>query len=308
MATEVQGEFEVDGHKLHSTTWTPQGTIRAKLVFVHGFSDHVGRYHELFSYLAGRGIQVFSWDQRGWGRSVAKPADRGLTGPTSRVLADVGAFTRDKLSSSSSSLTDAKVPLFVMGHSMGGGEVLALASDPRYNDIVAQVRGWLLESPFIAFTPGEEPSFLKVFFGKLASRVLPRQQLVNEIPADKLTRDPAVQQSIRDDDMMHNTGTLEGLAGMLERTDLLANGKLRLSPEVKSLWLGHGTEDKTTCFHASKKWLGAQSIEDSTHKPYEGGYHQLHADLCKDEFFKDVGDWILERAGEETAARPESKL
>ncbi|GKT48862.1 putative mRNA-splicing protein ubp10 [Colletotrichum spaethianum] len=307
MATETQGTFEVDGHKLHSTTWTPQGPIKAKLVFVHGFSDHVGRYSEFFPYLAGRGIQVFSWDQRGWGRSAAKPADRGLTGPTSRVLADVAAFIRDKLSPSSSSSADANVPVFVMGHSMGGGEVLALASDPQYNDLVAQVRGWLLESPFIAFTPGEEPSFLKVFFGKLASRVLPKQQLVNEIPAEKLTRDPAVQQSIRDDDMMHNTGTLEGLAGMLERTDALANGKLRLSPEVKSLWLGHGTEDKTTCFHASKKWLGAQSIDDSKHKPYEGAYHQLHADLCKDEFFKDVGDWVLERV-EETAARPESKL
>ncbi|WQF89686.1 Putative serine aminopeptidase, S33, alpha/Beta hydrolase [Colletotrichum destructivum] len=305
MATETQGTFEVDGHKLHSTTWTPQGPIKAKLIFVHGFSDHVGRYHELFPYLASRGIQVFSWDQRGWGRSAPKPADRGLTGSTSRVIADVAAFIRDKIPSSPSA--DANAPVFVMGHSMGGGQVLVLASKPQYNDLVAQVRGWLLESPFIAFTPGQEPSFLKVFFGKLASRVLPRQQLVNEIPAEHLTRDPAVQQSIRDDDMLHNTGTLEGLAGMLERTDALANGKMRLSPEVKSLWLGHGTEDKTTCFHASKKWLGAQSIDDSTHKPYEGAYHQLHADLCKDEFFKDVGDWILERAGE-TVARPESKL
>ncbi|OHE92403.1 hydrolase [Colletotrichum orchidophilum] len=300
MATQTEGTFEVDGQKLHSTTWTPEGPIKAKLVFVHGFSDHVGRYHELFPNLAGRGIQVFSWDQRGWGRSAAKPAERGLTGPTSRVLADVAAFIRDKLPS-------PDVPVFVMGHSMGGGQVLALASNPQYHDLVAQVRGWLLESPFIAFTPGEEPSFLKVFFGKLASKVLPKQQLVNDIPAENLTRDPAAQQSIRDDDLMHNTGTLEGLAGMLERTDQLAQNKLKLSKNVKSLWLGHGTEDKTTCFNASKKWLGAQSIDDGHHKPYEGAYHQLHADLCKDEFFKDVGNWILERAGE-PAAKPESKL
>lgn len=278
----------------------PQGPIKAKLIFVHGFSDHVGRYYELFPNLASRGIQVFGWDQRGWGRSAAKPAERGLTGPTPRVIADVAAFIRDKLPS-----PDA--PVFVMGHSMGGGQVLTLASDPQYHDLVGEVRGWLLESPFIAFTPGEEPGFLKVFFGKLASRLLPRQQLVNEIPAENLTRDRAVQQSIRDDEMMHNTGTLEGLAGMLERTDALAHGKMRLSPNVKSLWLGHGTEDKTTCFNASKKWFSTQSIEDGTHKPYEGAYHQLHADLCKEEFFKDVGDWVLERAGESTV-KPESKL
>ncbi|TDZ28341.1 putative monoglyceride lipase [Colletotrichum spinosum] len=299
MGTPMEAQFEVDGHKLYTQTWTPAGPVRAKLVFVHGFSDHIGRYDELFPNLAGRGIQVYSWDQRGWGRSVTKPAERGLTGPTSRVLSDVAAFIRDKLPS-------PQAPVFVMGHSMGGGQVLALASDPQYDELVRQVRGWLLESPFIAFTPGEEPSFLKVFFGKLASRLLPSKQLVNEIPAENLTRDTAAQQSIKDDKLMHMTGTLEGLAGMLERTDALAKGKLSLSSHVQSLWLGHGTEDKTTCFNASKKWLGAQSIQDSTHKPYEGAYHQLHADLCKDEFFKDVGDWILERSSE--PAKPESKL
>ncbi|OLN97484.1 putative monoglyceride lipase [Colletotrichum chlorophyti] len=303
MATATEGTFEVDGQKLYTKTWTPEGPVKAKLVFVHGFSDHIGRYDELFLNLASRGIQVFAWDQRGWGRSAAKPAHRGLTGPTSRVLADVAAFIRDKLPS-----PDA--PIFVMGHSMGGGQVLVLASDPQYHDLVAEVRGWLLESPFIAFTPGEEPNFLKVFFGKLASRLLPKQQLVNEIPAENLTRDPAVQQSIREDELMHNTGTLEGLSGMLERTDALASGKTRLSPNVKSLWLGHGTEDKTTCFNASKKWFEAQSIDDGKYKPYEGSYHQLHADLGKEDFFKDVGDWILERAadGQESAAKPESKL
>ncbi|KAL0932997.1 putative alpha/beta hydrolase [Colletotrichum truncatum] len=299
MTSETEGVFDVDGQKLYSKTWTPEGTIKAKLVFVHGFSDHIGRYDELFPYLASRGIQVFGWDQRGWGRSVTKTAERGFTGPTSRVIADVAAFIRDKLPS-------PNCPLFVMGHSMGGGQVLALASDPQYDDLVSQVRGWLLESPFIAFTPGEEPGFLKVFFGKLASRLLPRQQLVNEIPPENLTRDTTVQQSIRDDELMHNTGTLEGLAGMLERTDALAHGKLTLSSNVKSLWLGHGTEDKTTCFNASKKWFDAQIIDDSTHKPYDGAYHQLHADFCKEEFSKDVGDWILERSGE--SAKPESKL
>ncbi|GKT95082.1 alpha/beta hydrolase [Colletotrichum tofieldiae] len=283
MATEAQGTFEVDGHKLHSTTWTPPGPIKAKLVFVHGFSDHVGRYHELFPYLAGRGIQVFSWDQR----------------PTSRVLADVAAFIRDKLSSSSSAGTN--VPIFVMGHSMGGGQVLALASNPQYNDIVAQVRGWLLESPFIAFTPGEEPSFLKVFFGKLASRVLPRQQLVNEIPAEQLTRDPAVQQSIRDDDMMHNTGTLEGLAGCSRgQTHWPTPGGQKPVARPRD----RGQDDmlprqQEMARRAEHRRQHAQTVR--------GAYHQLHADLCKDEFFKDVGDWIIERAGE-AAAKPESKL
>ena len=93
----------------------------AKVVFVHGYSDHVGRYYGFFPHLASSGIQVFGWDQRGWGRSVHKPSDRGETGPTSRVVADIAAFIEDKLAAA-----PVGAPLFVMGHSMGGAGAIYL--------------------------------------------------------------------------------------------------------------------------------------------------------------------------------------
>jgi acylglycerol lipase len=272
-------------------------------VFVHGYSDHLGRYYDLFPSLARRGIQVFGWDQRGWGRSVSKPADKGLTGPTSQVIADMAHFIKDKLPS------DA--PLFVMGCSMGGGQALTLASDPAYEDLISQVRGWILEAPFIAFPPGEEPSAVTQFVGKLVGKLLPHRHLVNHLPKEYLSRDPAVVKSISEDELCHDTGTLEGLAGMLERTDMLNSGRLKLSKNVKSLFLAHGTADKTTCFNASKKWYDSQSIEDSKHKAYDGAFHQLHSDLCQSEFNKDVSDWILERCGEVSntaAVAPDAKL
>jgi acylglycerol lipase len=96
---------------------------------VHGFSDHINCYNELFSRLMAHGIQIFAWDQRGWGRSVMKQSEKGLTGGTTRVLADVAAFIEDKMPS--------KVPIFVMGHSAGGGTLLTLAAEPQYEKLVA---------------------------------------------------------------------------------------------------------------------------------------------------------------------------
>ena len=271
--------------------------ITAKLVFVHGYSDHVGRYPELFSHLASNGILVFAWDQRGWGRSVHKPADRGETGPTSVVVADVAAFIEDKLAAA-----PVGAPLFVMGHSMGGGEVLTLASDATHDALVAKVRGWLLESPFIAFPPAEAPSPIKVFVGKLAGRVLPHFKLYQEVPLEGLSRDPAVVASMRDDKLCHNTGTLQGLAGLLERTDNLDHGRVVLGKHVKSLWLGHGSADRVTSQPRSKVWYERQTaLEDGTYKVYDGYFHQLHADIGKEVFFQDVADWILARCG--TAAK-----
>lgn len=168
-----------------------------------------------------------------------------------------------------------------MGHSMGGGEILTLASDPLYADLPPQIRGWLLESPFIDFTPESKPAALKVFLGRLAGRLLPNRPMYNPIPPEHVTRDPEVVKSINEDALIHGTGTLEGLAGMLDRTAALCGGKAKLNKGVDSIWLGHGTEDKGTSYAASKKWFEEQlHIEDKEFKTYDGWAHQLHADLA----------------------------
>ncbi|PTB63550.1 alpha/beta-hydrolase [Trichoderma citrinoviride] len=292
MSTTEEGTFKVGNASLYTKTWTPTGPIVAKLIFVHGFSEHINRYNDFFAKLAAHGIQVFSWDQRGWGRSATKAADRGLTGPTSRVVADVAAFIRDKLPSE-----DA--PLFVMGHSMGGGEVLTLAAgdDAQHRPLVTQVRGWILEAPFIGFSKGEEPSVVKVVLGRLVGKLLPRQQLKHVVPPEHLSRDPEVVESIRNDPLCHNTGTLEGLASLLDRTALLSSGRVKLGSDVHSLFLTHGTSDMTCSYDAAVKFVKDQeAVADKEIKSYEGAYHQLHADHCKDEFAKDVIDWILKRS------------
>ncbi|KAK3358264.1 Alpha/Beta hydrolase protein [Lasiosphaeria ovina] len=292
--TEQEGTFDVGGKSLYTKTFLPAGPIKAKLVFVHGFSDHVGRYTAFFSALAERGIAVYGFDQRGWGRSVSKPSEKGLTGPTTRVIADIAAFVQPHLPASPSS----DPPLFVMGHSMGGGEVLTLAADATYQDsVVRHVRGWLLESPFISFSPEEQPSWLKINAGRLAGRLLPRHQLYHELAPANLSRDAAVVQSIGEDTLMHNTGTLEGLAGLLDRTQSLVGGATRPRGDaVRSVWFGHGTSDKATNFASSKNYFDKflDAVPDKQFKAYDGWYHQLHADgPCSAEFYRDVGDWIL---------------
>jgi acylglycerol lipase len=317
MVKEVEGTFAAPGGKgLYCKSWLvslaspspipqytnpcqPDTPPKAKLIFIHGFSDHINRYYDLFPYLASRGIEVHGFDQRGWGRSVSKPAERGLTGPTSQVLSDMVAFIKHHLPSPSSS----HPPVFVMGHSMGGAQVLTLMADRegRYADLLPRIRGWLCEAPFIGLAPAEQPSALKVWGARLLGKVMPHAKMVHEIPPENLTRIPEVARSIKEDPLMHNTGTLEGLAGMLDRTEALGSGKARPAEgKVRSLWVGHGTADKGTDYGVTKKWFEecATGVEDRMFKSYEGAYHQLHADIGKEEFQKDVAEWILERCEE----------
>lgn len=278
------------------------------MIMFHGFSDHVNRYYDFFPTLANAGIAVHGVDQRGWGRSVRKPAERGLTGPTTRVVADMAAFVQSHLPSD--------VPVFVLGHSMGGGQALTLASSPEHEEaVVRHVRGWILEAPFIGFTTEEEPSSLTVFSGRLAGRVLPRFRLVRAIAPEKLSRDPDVVRSIREDKLMHDTGTLEGLAGLLDRTAALSAGQTRLLPSVRSLVLMHGDADRVCSFDKARLWFDRQgkTLEDGEFRTFEGYYHQLHADTGRETYYAAVRDWILDRCegGRKAAAgtgNPESKL
>ncbi|KAN0114387.1 lysophospholipase-like protein [Hyaloscypha variabilis] len=294
MPTEVEGTHQIGDMSLYTKTWKPDGEPVAKVVFIHGFSDHCNRYYELFPDLAARGIEVYGFDQRGWGRSVHKESEKGLTGPTSLVISDIVSVIKSHLPST--------VPLFVMGHSMGGGEALTLASDPLYADLMKGIRGWVLESPFIGFPAGHVPNSVVVFFGRLIGKIAPHKQRWSGLEPTDMSRDPQVVEDIKADKLLHDTGTYEGLAGMLDRTAALNEGKVKLNQGVRSLWLGHGTADEGTSYPASKKWFERQTdLEDKTFKSYEGWSHMLHADLPENRavFSKDVGDWILARVGPE---------
>ena len=64
MAIEEGWHTSDDGRKLYTKTWTTEGPAKARLVFIHGFSDHINTYGNFFPTLAAKGIEVYSFDQR----------------------------------------------------------------------------------------------------------------------------------------------------------------------------------------------------------------------------------------------------
>ena len=224
-------------------------------------------YYEFFPTLADRGIEVLGFDQRGWGRtcSALPPSNKGNTGSTVQVLSDISEIISSQLPSS--------IPLFLMGHSMGGGSTLTYAAHYPSSEL-SQIRGFLAESPFIGLDPAAQPSWLKVFVGRLASMVVPRKQLFEKLNTKLLSREIAVQQDVENDALCHNIGSLECFGGMLDRAADLETGRAKVEQGIKSLWIGHGTSDFVTSQPASKKWFEGCGVEDKEYKEYDGWYHK----------------------------------
>ena len=161
---------------------------------------------------------------------------------------------------------------------MGGGEVLCYAAQGPA-DTRKHIRGFLLESPFIDFSSASKPSQITVFFGRLAGKLLPHRQMVNKLDVKLVSRDAAVQKQMDEDDLCHDTGTLEGLSGLLDRTGDLSGGKIVIGDTageggVTRIWMGHGDKDGITNFDASKQFFDRLTAKDKEFKTYEGHFHR----------------------------------
>ena len=101
----------------YARTYHPSsGSPRGVLVFIHGFIEHVARYEHVHRRWADRGFVVFTFDQRGFGRTALDPKKS-----SSSIYGRTG--DADQISDIEWALRVAQelnptVPLFLMGHSM----------------------------------------------------------------------------------------------------------------------------------------------------------------------------------------------
>src|SRR5437764_6967147 len=146
---------------------------KAIVVIAHGFAEHTGRYAHVGTALAGAGFAACALDHAGHG--LSKGDERGNAGSVEDAVADMDQFVT--LASASA----PGVPVFLLGHSMGG--MLAVAYAEQHQDRLA---GLVVTGP-------------AVVLGEMISALLE----LDEIPAVPLgafvSRDPAVAQAYDDD-------------------------------------------------------------------------------------------------------------
>ena len=66
-----------DGTQFYTRTYAPtSGPAQAAVLFVHGFVEHCARYEWTHGAFAARGVAVFTYDQRGFGRTALDGAYR----------------------------------------------------------------------------------------------------------------------------------------------------------------------------------------------------------------------------------------
>jgi alpha-beta hydrolase superfamily lysophospholipase len=269
----IEGSFSgVDGVKIFTREWQPAaGNAHGVVVISHGLNAHSGLYEWAAQQFISHGLAVYALDHRGRGRSEG---ERFFVKKFTDWTQDLATFV-DIVKA-----REPGLPVFLLGHSAGG--VIACAYALDHQD---QLAGLICED-FAYQVPVPD---IAVMILKGLSRVAPHAR-VYKLKNELFSRDPAVVAAMNADPLIANEAQPSETMAELARADE------RLKKSVQQFTLPllilHGTADKVTKPSGSQEFYEKASSRDKTLKLYEGHFHDLLADVGKQQVMADIQTWI----------------
>jgi len=287
----IEEEWHTASHdesKFYTRRWIADSP-RTKIVFVHGFMEHVERYDFFFTSLAQAGIETFAYDQRGFGRTAKENGTQGIT-TTSDQLKDLDYFIQREARA-----TNHK--LFLFGHSMGGAVVLQYATQSPALPGLASLAGVISSAPLIDQADAVKAPRLMIHAGSWIGHLLPSLQMNVGVASKDISRDPEVQAKYAVDPLCPPIGSYKGVADMLLGGPRLLQDGYKRFPQTLPLLLYHGTADKVTSFASSQEFESKIKANDKRFVALDGYYHEPHNEPGDDKtvIVKLVQEWILAR-------------
>jgi len=259
--------------RLYRQSWLPDGDARGVVLLVHGLGEHSSRYGHVASSLTQRGLALHTLDHYGHGKSD------GHSGhvPRFSVFLDGVAALLDDVRKSSAGL-----PLFLLGHSMGGlitARFLLTRQD--------EFRAAALSGP--AFKSDEAPPALVLWLNRLLSALLPTLPVI-ALDATLVSRDPDVVKAYLGDPLVHH-GKLTSRM-IAEMTRAMGDTLERAGEVTLPLLTMHGDADKLTSPDGSTEFHARAGSADKTLKMYPGLFHEIFNEPERDAVLADLGIWL----------------
>lgn len=268
----TEGSFEgVEGVNIFTREWQPAGEARGVVVISHGLNAHSGLYDWAAQQFTANGLAVYALDHRGRGRSGGERFFVKKFADWTRDLATFIDLVKTR---------ELGLPVFLLGHSAGG--VIACVYALEHQDEIA---GLICED-FAYQVPGPAVALAIV---KGISHVAPRAHVL-KLKNEDFSRDPAVVAALNADPLIANESQPSETVAELARADQLLEKSLGLI--TLPLLILHGTADKVTKPSGSTEFYDKAGSSDKTLKLYDGHFHDLLADVGKQQVMADIQAWI----------------
>jgi lysophospholipase len=281
-----------DGVRLHVERFVPAaapgsgGTPVGMLVFVHGFSAHIGNFRHLGRACADAGLATTLFDCRGHGRSQGR---RGHVNRFADFVSDLdlviaGARARHPT-----------WPLGLAAHSHGAlicleyvletGDRVGRRSDP------ADLRSLVLAAPFLGLRM-KVPLFKRALAKPLGT-LWPTLALANGVKGTDVSRTAEAQAGFYADPLVHHVATSrwfnEVRGAQAHALAAAATGRLRIPTVIQVAGQDRLVSKETTFAFAASAGLAVKV------SVYDNLFHEMFLEPERDQVVNDLIGWTIGR-------------
>ncbi|MDO9579310.1 MAG: alpha/beta fold hydrolase [Bacteroidales bacterium] len=263
-----------NGQVLKGIIKSPGEDLKAVIILIHGLGEHIQRYDLWAELFNQEGIGFTGVDLPGHGRSGGR---RGSIKSYDLLREMIDILLN------SCKQTFPGVPIFMYGHSLGGGIVLDYLI--RRNPVI---KGAIITSPWLRLT--FEPSKFKLVMASIMKNILPGLIQPSGLVVNHISHDEAVIERYKADPLVHNKISVALFVG----AETSASYSLTHGSELKvPTLLLHGRDDLITSPESSIEF--AEQTDMVEIKLWDNGYHELHNEIFKNEVFTYIASWIKKK-------------
>ena len=246
-------------------------TAKAQIIIIHGFGEHQGRYIHVAQEFLNDGLTVYTMDLSGHGLSQGT---RGDIKSIDHYLDDLQLLISYSLKENS------QLPLYLMGHSMGG----LVCATYVLRRPTKQLHGLILSSPW--FQLALKPNPLKLLMAKLLVKLRINIAQNANLDVNHLSSDLKVGKAYVEDELVHGKLTPRGFFEIYESGLWCLEQASNL--ELDCL-VSHGSDDRIIAIEASREFAHKSGAEFIA---FEGAMHEPHNEFDRGKFLKVYGEWI----------------
>lgn len=248
---------------------------KARLLLIHGLSEHSGRHCHTIEFLVKSGIEVIRFDLRGSGESGGKR----------QWIESFQDYVEDTITVFNWVQRELpNLPLFVLGHSLGGSIAIQFAAS--YHSLL---KGLILSAP--AYLVGSGVSPIKIKVGQMLVKVMPNLRLPKSTAFEGISRDKLAVERYANDPFCCHFNTLKQGDEILKTLPILPEYVQKIkSPTL----IVHGSADPIIRIEGSYEILRSLSSKNKELFIAPHCLHELHNELEEDRtnYFRHLGMWL----------------
>lgn len=254
--------------------WEAEGEAKAVIVMVHGAMEHHRRYGWLIEMWRTSGFHIIMGDLPGQGMTTR--SRRGHIDSFDEYLFEVkdwvqAAYTYD-------------LPVFLLGHSMGGLIAIRLLQEERLN-----VAGLILSSPCLGLV--QTPSSFLNMLSLGLNVVYPTLRMDSGLTIEMATRNNDVREADMNDSLYVTKVSIrwyrELTAAMKSAFEEM--GKIQDVPML----VMQGGDDKIVNKNVVKEWFNGAPSSEKRFKEWQKCYHEIFNEPEREEVFEYAKDFVI---------------